>query len=50
VTGILYFNQKKQEFEFRQGPIMAQVVLADEINRATPARRVHCWRRCRSGR
>jgi len=36
VTGILYFNQKKQEFEFRQGPIMAQVVLADEINRATP--------------
>lgn len=36
VTGILYFNQKTQEFEFRQGPIMAQVVLADEINRATP--------------
>ena len=36
VTGILYFNQKVQEFEFRPGPIMAQVVLADEINRATP--------------
>jgi MoxR-like ATPase len=36
VTGILYFNQKTQEFEFRPGPIMAQVVLADEINRATP--------------
>jgi len=36
VTGILYFNQKTQEFEFRQGPIIAQVVLADEINRATP--------------
>jgi MoxR-like ATPase len=36
VTGILYFNQKAQEFEFRPGPIMAQVVLADEINRATP--------------
>jgi len=36
VTGILYFNQKLQEFEFRPGPIMAQVVLADEINRATP--------------
>jgi MoxR-like ATPase len=36
VTGILYFNQKNQEFEFRPGPIMAQVVLADEINRATP--------------
>lgn len=36
VTGISYFNQKTQEFEFRPGPIMAQVVLADEINRATP--------------
>jgi MoxR-like ATPase len=36
VTGILYFNQKSQEFEFRPGPIMAQIVLADEINRATP--------------
>jgi MoxR-like ATPase len=36
VTGIYYFNQKAQEFEFRAGPIMSQVVLADEINRATP--------------
>ena len=36
VTGISIFNQKTQEFEFRPGPIMAQVVLADEINRATP--------------
>ena len=36
VTGISFFNQKAQEFEFRPGPIMAQVVLADEINRATP--------------
>jgi MoxR-like ATPase len=36
VTGIYYFNQKTQQFEFRPGPIMAQVVLADEINRATP--------------
>ena len=36
VTGILYFNQKTQEFEFRPGPILSQVVLADEINRATP--------------
>ena len=36
VTGIYYFNQKKQDFEFRPGPVMAQVVLADEINRATP--------------
>jgi MoxR-like ATPase len=36
VTGIYYFNQKTQEFQYRPGPIMAQVVLADEINRATP--------------
>lgn len=36
VTGISYFNQKSQEFEFRPGPVMSQVVLADEINRATP--------------
>src|SRR5712692_7871835 len=36
VTGISYFNQKQSEFEFRPGPIVAQVVLADEINRATP--------------
>jgi len=36
VTGLSWFNLKTQEFEFRPGPIMAQVVLADEINRATP--------------
>ena len=36
VTGLSIYNQKTQEFEFRPGPIMAQVVLADEINLATP--------------
>jgi MoxR-like ATPase len=36
VTGINYFNQKTQEFEFRPGPVLSQIVLADEINRATP--------------
>jgi MoxR-like ATPase len=36
VTGVSYFSQKVSEFEFRPGPIFAQVVLADEINRATP--------------
>src|SRR5437870_11154715 len=36
VTGGSVFNQKTTEFEFRPGPIFAQVVLADEINRATP--------------
>ncbi len=34
ITGHYFFNQKKQEFEFRNGPIFANVVLADEINRA----------------
>src|SRR5580700_2955394 len=36
VTGVSIFNQKNAEFEFRPGPIFAQTLLADEINRATP--------------
>jgi MoxR-like ATPase len=36
ITGTYIFNQRTSDFEFRPGPIMAQVVLADEINRATP--------------
>ncbi len=36
VTGVSIFNQKTVEFEFRPGPVVAQIVLADEINRATP--------------
>ncbi len=36
ITGTYIYNQKTSDFEFRAGPIMAQVVLADEINRATP--------------
>lgn len=36
VTGVSIYNQRSNEFEFRAGPIMAQIVLADEINRATP--------------
>ena len=36
VTGIHYFNQKTSEFQFRPGPVMANIVLVDEINRATP--------------
>lgn len=36
VTGIYFYNQKEQEFVFRPGPIFSQVLLADEINRATP--------------
>lgn len=36
VTGVSVFNQQTREFEFRPGPIMSQIVLTDEINRATP--------------
>ena len=36
VTGVSIYNQKESEFEYRPGPIMAQIVLADEVNRATP--------------
>jgi MoxR-like ATPase len=36
VTGVRAFNQKVSEFEFRPGPVFAQILLADEINRASP--------------
>src|SRR6476469_10397203 len=36
VTGVSVFNQKTTEFEFRPGPIFAQTILVDEINRTTP--------------
>jgi len=36
ITGVSVYNQRTQEFEFRPGPVFAQVVLADEINRAGP--------------
>lgn len=36
VTGISIYNQQKKKFEFRAGPIVGQIILADEINRATP--------------
>src|SRR5690348_3773090 len=36
VTGVRAFNQKESDFEFRPGPVFAQILLADEINRATP--------------
>jgi MoxR-like ATPase len=36
ITGTYVFNQKTSDFEFRPGPVMSQLVLADEINRATP--------------
>ena len=36
VTGVSIYNQQKNKFEFRPGPIIGQIILADEINRATP--------------
>ena len=36
ITGLHIFNQKNSDFEFREGPVFANIVLADEINRATP--------------
>ncbi len=36
VTGVSIFNQETRKFEFREGPVFAQIVLADEVNRATP--------------
>ena len=36
VTGVSVFNQQTSQFEYRPGPVVAQIVLADEINRATP--------------
>ena len=50
ITGVHFYNQKLGEFEFRPGPILAQVVLADEINRATPVRSRPCLRRWQRGR
>jgi ATPase family associated with various cellular activities (AAA)/Protein of unknown function DUF58 len=38
ITGVSYFDQRKGDFVFRQGPIFVQVLLVDEINRATPRR------------
>ncbi len=36
LTGIYFYNQKSGDFEFREGPILSNILLADEINRATP--------------
>ena len=36
LTGVNFYNMKTQEFEFREGPLFSQIILADEINRATP--------------
>jgi MoxR-like ATPase len=50
ITGGYIFNRTKNEFELRKGPIFANIVLADEINRASPKTQSACWKRCRKGR
>ena len=45
ITGSSLYSTQSREFVFSRGPIFANVVLADEINRATPARRARCWNR-----
>lgn len=45
VTGFNIFNQKTHEFEFRPGPVFSDVLLADEINRATPRAQAPCSKR-----
>ncbi len=50
ITGVSIFNQAEQDFEFRPGPLFVNVLLVDEINRATPAPRPPCWKLCRNAR
>src|SRR5438309_6240826 len=50
VTGVNIYSPSTQQFEFRQGPIFTQILLADEINRATPRRSRRCWKRWKNGR
>ena len=44
VVGVTYYDQKNGEFEYREGPIFASIVLADEINRASPKNAVRTAR------
>ncbi len=44
ILGVSVFDRAAQKFEFRQGPVFTQLLLADEVNRASRAPRVHCWR------
>jgi len=44
VLGVSVYNPETREFEFREGPVFANVVLADEINRTTHARNRRCWK------
>jgi MoxR-like ATPase len=51
VTCASIFNQENRKFEFRPGPLFGQIILADEINRATPKTQAACskpWKNARS--
>ena len=50
IMGTQIYNQRTGEFSARKGPVFANLVLADEINRAPPRSRAPCSRRCRNGR
>jgi MoxR-like ATPase len=50
VTGVHFYNQKTGEFDFRAGPVLANIVLVDEINRAPPRTQSCSSSPCRSGR
>jgi len=50
ILGASIFDRESGRFSFQPGPIFSQVVLADEINRATPKPRARCWKRWKSAR
>lgn len=50
VTGVAVYDQESREFEFKPGAIFANVVVADEINRASPRRSRRCWSAWKSAR
>ncbi len=49
ITGMHVYDNEKREFVFRPGPVFADVLLIDEINRTGPKTHLHCWKRWRSG-
>nr|BFE88897.1 hypothetical protein GCM10020093_114980 [Planobispora longispora] len=50
ITGVSAYNQQTREFEFKPGPVFANIVVGDEINRASPRRSPPCWSAWRSTR
>ena len=44
ITGHILYDMKNERFTVRRGPVFTNLLLADEINRARPKRRPHCWR------